>query len=100
MRVERKGNRIVIIRNAKPMALRRTKSCILLSGTCLFWSNEYDKNYSFINLGGPGRDADVKRSAGIAKPDHGGSTGLETEANREARLTAAKGSAYTSYNSK
>ena len=60
------------------MPARRTKSWMLLSDTRLLWSNEYEKNYSFIDLGGRGRDANVKRSAGIAKPVHGGATTLES----------------------
>ena len=59
------------------MPRRRTKSCFLLSGTCLFRSNEYEKNHSFINFGGRGRDADVKRSADIAKPDYRDPTNLK-----------------------
>jgi len=42
------------------------------------WSNEYEKTYSFIDLDGRGRDADIKRSAGIAEPDYGDATTLET----------------------
>jgi hypothetical protein len=38
--VTRTGNKIVIIREAKPIPLRRTKSWTLLSGTCLLRSNE------------------------------------------------------------
>ena len=60
------------------MPPRRTKSGILLSGTCLLRSNEYEKNYSFIDLDGRGRDNNVKRSAGIAQPDHGDATILQT----------------------
>jgi hypothetical protein len=72
------GNRIVIIRNAKPIPLRRTKYRILLSGTCSLRSNEYEKNHFFIHLDGRGYDTGVKRSTGIAKPDHGGATTFES----------------------
>jgi hypothetical protein len=36
----KQSNEIVTIRKAKPIPLRRTKSCILLSDACLLWSNE------------------------------------------------------------
>jgi len=59
------------------MLSRRTKSWMLLSDTCLFQSNEYEKTYSFIDLGGRNRDADLERSADIAKPDHCDATNLK-----------------------
>ena len=59
------------------MPARRTKSWILLSGAFLLWSNEYEKTYSFIDLDGRGRGADVERSAGIAQPGHRNTTNLE-----------------------
>jgi hypothetical protein len=77
-KASRESNRIVIIREAEPMPPRRTKSRFLLSGTCLLRSNEYEETYSFIDLGDRGRDADVKRSAGIAQPGHSNATNLET----------------------
>ena len=51
-------------------------------------------------MGGRGRDADVKGSAGIAQPDHSKATNLEAEADRDAAFSAAKGSGETSYNGK
>ena len=80
------------------MPVRRTKSWILLSGAFLLWSNEYAKNYSFTDLDGRSRDADIKRSAGIAQPDHDDATNLEAEANRDATSSAAEGSAETGPN--
>ncbi len=82
------------------MPARRTKSWILLSDAFLLWSNEYEKPYSFIDLGGRGRDAVVTRSAGIAQPDHDGATNLEAEANSDATSSAAQGSADTGPNGK
>ena len=81
------------------MPARRTKSWILLSGAFLLWSNEYENNYSFIDLDGRGRDADIKRSAGLAQPDHADATNLEGEANSDATSSAAQGSADTGHNS-
>jgi hypothetical protein len=52
---------------------------MLLSDTCLLRSNEHEKTYSFIDLGGRGRDVDLERSAdiAIAKPDHRDATNLK-----------------------
>jgi hypothetical protein len=44
-------------------------------------------------LDGRGRDANVKRSAGIAKPNHGDAAKLETQGGAEPRFAATKGSA-------
>jgi len=82
------------------MLVRRTKSWILLSGAFFLWSNEYAKTYSFTDLDGRGRDAEIKRSAGIAQPDHDDATNLEAEANRDATSSAAQGSTDTGYNKK
>ena len=82
------------------MPARRTKSWILLSGAFLLWSNEHEKNYSFIDLGRRGRDAGIKRSAGLAQPDHDDATKLEGQANSDATSSAAQGSADTGYNDK
>ena len=80
------------------MPARRTKSWILLSDAFLLWSNEYEKNYSFVDLDGRGRDADIKRSAGLAQSDHDDATDLEGEANGDATSSAAEGSADTGNN--
>ena len=82
------------------MPVRRTKSWILLSGAFLLWSNEYEKHCSFIDFGRRGRDAGVKRSAGIAQPDHDDATKLEGQANSDATSFAAEGSADTGPNGK
>ena len=42
-----------------------------------FGLTSYEKNISFIDLGGRGCDADVKRSTGIARPDHCDTTTVE-----------------------
>jgi hypothetical protein len=69
----------------------------LLSGTCL---TSYEKNISFIDLGGRGRDANVKRSTGVARSDHGYATNFETQGGPEPGFAAAKGSADAGHNSK
>jgi len=51
---------------------------MLLSDTRFLWSNEYEKSYSFIDLRGRGRDANVKRPTGIAKPVDGNATIIES----------------------
>jgi|SRR6516162_2203744 len=60
------SNRIVTSRGTEPIPPRRTKSWLLLSGTCLLWSNEYEKTYYFVDLRGGGYGAVVTRPAGIA----------------------------------
>jgi hypothetical protein len=50
------------------------------------------KKISFIDLGGRGRDANVKRSTDIAQPDHGYATNLETQGTPGADFSAAKSS--------
>ena len=82
------------------MPARRTKSWILLSGAFLLWSNEYETNYSFIELDGRGRDADIKGSAGLAQPNHDDAANLEAEADSDTTSFAAQGSADTGHNSK
>jgi hypothetical protein len=72
----------------------------LLSGTCLLRSNEYEKDYSFIDLGDHGCDADVKRSAGIAQPNGCDATNLKAQGNKDAVLSAAKSSANAANDSK
>jgi hypothetical protein len=39
----------------------------------------YEKISSYIILDGRGRDTSVKRSTGIAQPDHGYATNIETQ---------------------
>ena len=94
------SNRIVTSDDVEPMPVRRTKSWIFLSGAFLLWSNEHEKNYSFIDLDGRGSDAGVKRSTDLAQPDHDDATNVEAEANRDATSSAAQGSADTGYNNK
>ena len=65
-----------------------------------FAHNEYENNYSFIDLDSRGRDANIKRSGGLAQPDHDDTTNLEGEANSDATSSAAQGSADTGHNSK
>ena len=60
----------------------------------------YENIYSFIDLDGRGRDANVKRSAGITKPDDGDTTTLKTSGDKDAAFSAAKRSADTRHNSK
>ena len=60
----------------------------------------YEKIYSFIDLDGCGCHADVKRSASIAKPDHGDTTKRETQGGAEADFSAAKESADAGSNRK
>ena len=100
MRIVEAGNRIVTSDDAEPMPVRRTKSWILLSGAFSLWSNEHEKNYSFIDLGRRCRDTGVKRSADIAQPDHDDTTNLEGEANSDATSSAAQGSVDSGYNNK
>jgi len=64
----------------------------LLSDTCLLLSNSYEKNFSFIDLGGRGCDANAKRSAGIAQPKHDYATNFETQGTPDPGFSAAKGS--------
>ena len=52
----------------------------------------YDKNISFIDLGGRGCDANVKRSADIAQPKRNYATNFETEGTPDPGFSAAKGS--------
>jgi hypothetical protein len=51
-------------------------------------------------LDGPGRDANVKRSAGVAQPEHYDATNLETQGGAEPGFSAAKGSTDSTDNSK
>jgi hypothetical protein len=51
-------------------------------------------------LGGRGRDANVKRSAGIARSDHGYATNLETQGGAKPGFSAAKVSTDSADNSK
>jgi hypothetical protein len=68
-----------------------------LNGTCL---TRYEKNISFIDLGGRGRDANVKRSTGIARSDHSDATELETQGATDPNFSAANRSTDTGHNSK
>jgi hypothetical protein len=51
-------------------------------------------------LDGPGRDANVKRSAGFAQPEHYNATNLETQGGTEPGFSTAKGSTDSANNSK
>lgn len=52
----------------------------------------HDKNFSFIDLGGRGRDANVKRSANIAGPDNDDATKAETQGTADPNFSPATGS--------
>jgi hypothetical protein len=51
-------------------------------------------------LGGRGRDANVKRSAGITRSDHGYTTNFETQGTTDPNFSAANRSTDTGHNSK
>ena len=95
-----KVTELLLADEPEPMPARRTKSWILLSDTCLLWSNKYEKIYCFIDLDGRGRDANVKRTAGIAQPGHDDATNLEAQGNGEPTSSAAQGSIDSGDNSK
>ena len=58
----------------------------------------YEKISSYIILGGRGRDTSVKRSTGIARPDHGYAANLETQGAPGPDFSAAKSSTDAGHN--
>jgi hypothetical protein len=63
-----------------------------------FGLTSYEKNISFIDLGGRGCDASVERSANIPGSNHGYATNIETQGGADPDFSAAKDSTDPTHN--